>query len=252
MKKFSLKSLYKIIEKRVESKNINSYSYKLYKNPKLLKKKILEEANELIRTKNRKQVVWEASDLLYFIIVFLVKRGVKLNKIEKKLMERNKNKEKLQYSKKKEEKMKNKMKFDKINILFVCKYNVFRSRVAEFYFNKINKNKNVRAKSAGIIAGGVMGEKQRATVGKKGLILEGKSKGLNTKILNWQNITIIVADDVPPIIFNKNKKYGKKTIVWKINDTKVKEGKDIPAIMRRIKKKVEELNKSIEKGELKW
>ena len=145
-----------------------------------------------------------------------------------------------------------KVKFDKINILFVCKYNVFRSRVAEAYFNQINKSKNVRAKSAGIIAGGAMGEKQKAAVEKAGLILEGKSKGLNTKILNWQNTTIIVADDVPPLIFNKNKKYGKRTIIWKIKDTKVKEGKDIPAIIKKIKKKVEELNKDIEEGKLRW
>ena len=147
--------------------------------------------------------------------------------------------------------MKNKKKFDNINILFICKYNVFRSRVAEYYFNKINKNKNVKAKSAGIIAGGAMSEKQRAAVEKAGLILEGKSKGLNTKILNWQNTTIIVADDVPPLIFNKNKKYGKRTIVWKISDTKVKEGKDIPIIINQIKKKVEELNKNLKEGRIK-
>jgi len=147
--------------------------------------------------------------------------------------------------------MENKVKFNRINILFVCKYNVFRSRVAEAYFNKINKNKKVRARSAGIIAGGAMNEKQKAAVEKAGLILEGKSKGLNTKILNWQNTTIIVADDVPEMIFSKNKKYGKKTIVWKINDTKVKDGKDIPIIINKIKKKVEELNKDIEEGKIK-
>src|SRR4030042_803799 len=143
--------------------------------------------------------------------------------------------------------MKSKKMEDKINILFVCKYNVFRSKVAEAYFNKINKNKNIKAKSAGIIAGGSMGEKQRAAVEKAGLILEGNSKGLNTKIMKWQNTTIIVADDVPHIIFNKNKKYGKRTIVWKISDKKIKEGKDIPIIIKKIKKKVEELNKDIKK-----
>ncbi len=95
MKKFNLNTLYEIIEKRIKTKSKDSYSYKLYKNPDLLKKKILEEANELIRTKNKKQVIWETSDLLYFILVFLVKREVKLNKIEKKLKERNKNREKL-------------------------------------------------------------------------------------------------------------------------------------------------------------
>lgn len=106
MKKFDFKELYKIIEERIKIKNKDSYSYKLYKNPKLLKKKILEEANELIRTKNKRQVIWETADLMYFLLVFLVKRGIKLNKIERKLMERNKNKEKLKYYKKKEAKWK--------------------------------------------------------------------------------------------------------------------------------------------------
>jgi len=95
MKKFNLNTLYTIIEKRIKTKSKDSYSYKLYKNPKLLNKKILEEAEELTKTKNKKQVIWETSDLLYFILVFLVKREVKLNQIEKKLKERNKNREKL-------------------------------------------------------------------------------------------------------------------------------------------------------------
>ncbi len=30
-----------------------------------------------------------------------------------------------------------------MNIIFVCKYNRFRSRVAEAYFKKINKDKNI-------------------------------------------------------------------------------------------------------------
>ncbi len=95
MEKFNLKTLYKIIEKRIKTKSKDSYSYKLYKNPKLLNKKILEEAEELTKTKNKKQTIWETSDLLYFLLVFLVKRKVKLNQIEKKLRERNKNREKL-------------------------------------------------------------------------------------------------------------------------------------------------------------
>ena len=40
-----------------------------------------------------------------------------------------------------------------MNIIFVCKYNRFRSRVAEAYFNKINRNKNIHAYSRGVIRG---------------------------------------------------------------------------------------------------
>ncbi len=138
---------------------------------------------------------------------------------------------------------------DKINILFVCKYNAFRSRVAEVYFNKINKNPNIKAKSSGIIGGAVVMEKQGEALKKCGMVLKRKSKGLSMDLLRWQNIMIIVADDVQPSLFN-NKKYGKKLIVWKIRDTKDKEGKDIPKIVNKIKRKVDKLNKDIKEGRI--
>lgn len=90
--KFNIENLIKIIEKRIKSGDKNSYTYKLYKNPALLRKKLLEEAGELVKTKNKKQVAWEAADLLYFILVFLAKRKVKLKEIEKMLEQRNINK----------------------------------------------------------------------------------------------------------------------------------------------------------------
>jgi hypothetical protein len=96
-----------------------------------------------------------------------------------------------------------------------------------------------------------MDEKQRDAVKKTGMILSGKSKGLSINLLRWQNITIIVADDVPPSIFNRNKKSGKKTIVWGIKDTKDKERKDVPAIMDRIRRKVEILVQNVKEGGIK-
>lgn len=248
MKKFNLSILYKIIEKRIQSNNKNSYSYKLYKNPKLLNKKVLEEAAELTKTKNKKQVIWETADLLYFLLVFLVKRGVSLEQIEIKLRERNKNKEKL-IKLKKETKMKKTSKTNKkLNILFVCKYNVFRSRVAETYFNKINKNKNIKVKSAGVIKGSFVNKEQIATTKKLGLDIREKPKGLSTNLLIWQNMIVIVADDVPPSIFSNSKKYGKKVIVWKIKDVKgetkqtSKRIRSIKKIMKKVNKLVKNLN----------
>jgi len=84
-----LNKLYRIIDKKTKNKERDSYSYMVYSNSKLLRKKIIEEANELIRTKNKKQAVWETSDLLYFLTLFLVKRKVKLKDVENKLIERN-------------------------------------------------------------------------------------------------------------------------------------------------------------------
>ena len=90
MKKFNLNKLEDVIDERIRSKEKSSYTYKLYKNPKLLNNKILEEAKELTKTKNKNQVKWEAADLLYFTLIFLSKRGVKLKEIEDKLGSRNK------------------------------------------------------------------------------------------------------------------------------------------------------------------
>jgi phosphoribosyl-ATP pyrophosphohydrolase len=89
MPKFDFEELYRIIQKRIRAKNRDSYSYQLFTNSKLLNKKILEEAQELIKTRNKKQVVWETSDLLYFTIVFLVKRKVSLSQVKRKLKQRN-------------------------------------------------------------------------------------------------------------------------------------------------------------------
>ena len=92
---FNLEELYKIINSRIKSKNENSYTCKLNKNPKLLYKKIKEEATELTKTRNKKQVIWETADLLYFVTVLLAKRKVKFKKVYKKLEERNKKPRKL-------------------------------------------------------------------------------------------------------------------------------------------------------------
>jgi len=91
----------------------------------------------------------------------------------------------------------------KTNILFVCRYNRFRSRVAEVYFKKINKNKNISVKSAGLIQGRPLDKTQvtMASSKKFGIDIRGKPQGLSSKLMIWQNTTIIVADDVPPQVF---------------------------------------------------
>ena len=95
MKKFNLEKLYNKLKLRIKSGDENSYTIKLMNNPKLLYKKIREEAGELTESKNKNQVIWEASDLLYFVTVLLVKRDVKFKKVFEKLEERNKKVKKL-------------------------------------------------------------------------------------------------------------------------------------------------------------
>ena len=126
----------------------------------------------------------------------------------------------------------------KLNILFVCKYNRFRSKIAGAYFKKINKNRRIKVASAGIFRGDPV-NKEIISIGKKlGLKIKGVPKAISVKLLKWQNMVVIVADNVPKKLFSFNKKRGKELIVWKIKD----EIRSIPLII----KKVSELNKDLE------
>lgn len=131
------------------------------------------------------------------------------------------------------------------NILFICKFNRFRSQVAEAYFNQINKNKQIKAKSAGLIRGTSPLDSNQVAVAKKlGVNMKGKPKGLTSEFLIWADILIIVANDVPPTLF-KHSHYHKKLLVWKIKDAYHDDEPEIERAVSEIKKKVDELVKKL-------
>ena len=130
-----------------------------------------------------------------------------------------------------------------MKILFICKFNRFRSKVAEAYFNKINKNSKHKAKSAGIIRGNPLDKKQVSVARKMGININSKPKGLTSKMLAWNDTSIIVADDVPRGVLRDNKKYGKGLLVWKIPDVKTNKEKEIKNIVNRIKNRIDKLMK---------
>ena len=78
-KKFNLYELYDTVKDRIENPKPGSYTSKLSFD--LLKEKILEEAREVIEAKSRDEIIWEISDILYFLIVFLAKNGVEIDDI---------------------------------------------------------------------------------------------------------------------------------------------------------------------------
>ncbi|MDP3882270.1 MAG: hypothetical protein Q8Q31_05325 [Nanoarchaeota archaeon] len=131
------------------------------------------------------------------------------------------------------------------NILFVCKYNRFRSKVAETVFNKLNKNSKIKARSAGVIKGRPLAPETIRAAREVGVIIKNPTQGLSTKLLLWQDTTIIVADDVPTQIFKENKLYGKKTIVWKVPDIHHNDVPKIQRVIKVIEKKVGELVKDM-------
>jgi len=119
----------------------------------------------------------------------------------------------------------------KRRILFICKYNRFRSKIAEALFNKLNKNNNFKTKSAGVIKGSLIDEVQRKVGKRLGVRIKGNPHGISTKLLRLSNIIIIVADDVPLSLFKGSRKYGKKLMVWKIPDSKSDDEKEIEKII---------------------
>ncbi len=123
------------------------------------------------------------------------------------------------------------------HILFVCKYNRFRSKVAEAWFKKLNRNPSLKAKSAGVIRGSPTDQETFAACRDAGIKIKERVEGLSTELLKWQDTIIIVADDVPPPLFENQKKYGKQIIVWKITDTHGSKKEMLP-IIKAIEEKV--------------
>jgi len=132
-------------------------------------------------------------------------------------------------------------------ILFICKYNRFRSRVAESYFKKINKNKRIEVKSAGIIKGNPVSKFEVSISKKFGVNIKGIPKTMSSKLLSKTDIIIIVANDVPKEIFKHNGKYIQKVVTWKIRDSVKEDEKEVGKIIKSIIKKVDRMNL-----ELKW
>lgn len=131
-----------------------------------------------------------------------------------------------------------------MKILFICKYNRFRSQIAETYFRKINRNKNIKSSSAGIIIGVPIANSVKQTARKLGFAVNGKPKGIQESLLRELDVLVIVANNVPPSLF---KGLVKKVIVWKIPDTTQGNYEEIERISRNIMRKVEGLVSGLEK-----
>jgi protein-tyrosine-phosphatase len=108
-----------------------------------------------------------------------------------------------------------------MNILFVCKYNRFRSKVAEAYFNKINKNKFIKTDGAGIFGGWYPLDKLQVRIAKKyGIKMKGKPESLSFQKIKNADLIVLVANDVPKKIFKNTFMGDKRVIQWKIKDVK--------------------------------
>lgn len=82
---FNLGHLQKILQDRKENADPGSFTAKLLNNRELLHSKILEEAKELTQAETDREAVWEAADVLYFLLAELTRRGLTLEQVEKEL-----------------------------------------------------------------------------------------------------------------------------------------------------------------------
>jgi protein-tyrosine-phosphatase len=142
-----------------------------------------------------------------------------------------------------------------MNILFICKYNRFRSKVAEAYFNRINKNKNIKAESAGIIQVDKplgISEKRRNKILKEvfNLNINEKSRGITVRMLEKADKIIVAANDIPKEVFN-NKNDRAKLEIWNIEDEKAGERDKVikltKQIISRINELIDKLNREMKK-----
>jgi phosphoribosyl-ATP pyrophosphohydrolase/phosphoribosyl-AMP cyclohydrolase len=83
---FSLEELYGVIKDRFDNPREGSYTSTL--DADRIRRKINEEAFELIDAETEEEIVWEAGDLLYFMTAYLARKGVSLKSIWNELRKR--------------------------------------------------------------------------------------------------------------------------------------------------------------------
>lgn len=136
-----------------------------------------------------------------------------------------------------------------MNILFVCKYNNFRSKFAEVIFNELNTDSTHVSLSAGVMTNGTpsieTAESVRKTAQELGYQLaEGKRNVV--EMSDWADIIINVANDVQLDVPEH-----KKVIAWHIDDADKGAGfEERKIIVAKIKQKVIGLISAIESGKI--
>lgn len=131
-----------------------------------------------------------------------------------------------------------------MNLLFICKANRFRSRVAEAIFNHYNKNKKIEVKSAGVKLDPIRPYVAKIVIdilNKKGIKMnDEKSKSVDENLIKLVDKIVIVADNVDPSLFP-----NEKIIVWKIEDADESEVEKVKIIIDKIEGKVKDFLKTL-------
>ena len=87
----TLENLFKLARERKEKPVDGSYTNKLLLDKSLSKSKVMEEINELIQAVDKNNnIIHEAADVFYHLIVYLEAHNIKIEDIEKELEKRKK------------------------------------------------------------------------------------------------------------------------------------------------------------------
>jgi len=87
-KEFSVHSLYEVLKSRKEDLPEKSFTTKLFKDEFFLKRKIMEEAFEVVNFEEGDGLEWEVADLAYFVLTYMVKNDVTIDDIINNLSSR--------------------------------------------------------------------------------------------------------------------------------------------------------------------
>jgi phosphoribosyl-AMP cyclohydrolase / phosphoribosyl-ATP pyrophosphohydrolase len=87
-KEFSFQELYGVIKDRIKKPRKGSYTSKIAFNESKIKEKIKEECMEVVNYTDRGNLVWELSDLLYFLLVLMAKNGIEIKEVKNELWRR--------------------------------------------------------------------------------------------------------------------------------------------------------------------
>lgn len=133
-----------------------------------------------------------------------------------------------------------------MNILFVCRHNRFRSKVAEALFRHHYKGDSVKTRSAGLsvnMTTPFIGRGVHHIMKEKGIsIRDDGAARLEPFLFKWADKMIIVADNVSPEMFRDREMLGGKPIaIWPITDTSETDMDGIRARVNDIEKRVLEL-----------
>lgn len=84
----ALVDLERMFEERKRRPKRGSYTVKLLRDPELLRKKVLEEAAELVLARKSDHIVYEAGDLVYHALLLLFSKGIRFSDVEAELRRR--------------------------------------------------------------------------------------------------------------------------------------------------------------------